>query len=808
VPHLRYALRIVLKRPGPTLLVVLTLGVAIGAATVIYSVIDLVVHLIPAQNQTRLAYVASNESRVVKSDAGERTLIVRSPSSVPDLADWQARASSFDELAGFTFGSASLTGAGVPLRVNTIRVTANLPAMWGLTPPIGRSFRADEGLAASSTVVLLSHTFWQQQFSGDPGVLGRNVFLDAVPHTIVGVLPPDAGTGFFRDAEVFTPLVLDALRGARDQRDVVVTGRLKTGVTYQQATADLEAIARQLRAEHPESNQRISAVVLPLVEASGLNVRVLLSILGLIALLILVVACANVASVVVAQSMSRRHELAVHAALGASRADRIRQLVTESLLVSLPAGLIGLLLAAWAVQALKWLGGDTFGFADLDMNGRVLSAGMLMAFVAPLGFGLLPALRLGAPDPGELKDGSRSIGATLRGRRARNLVVGLQAAAAMVLMVQIALFVKTVWKLDDIAPGFEPAQVLTFRVGLPASRYDDQAITRFTTDLVRRLRAIPGIAFAGVIDRLPVADREPEARLTIEGTTPVPLEARPSVARAAIAGDFFTAMQVPVKGGRSFSNAEMSDGTPVALINEEAATRFWPGRNPIGSRVALDAAVGQEIWLEVVGIVGNLRNSDVDQGPQPQIFVSASWRPSGDMAVVVKSIGADPLQLVPAIRAQVASIDPNQPIFDIATMPQVLFNDLSSSYMLSAILTTVGFVALCLSALGIYGLVSYSVTQRRREIGVRMALGARPDSIVRMVVGQGARPVVIGSVVGLGAAMAVSLVLASAVPEMDPRDPLNYIGVTATILIVAFAASYAPARRAAAVNPIEALKQE
>ena len=490
--------------------------------------------------------------------------------------------------------------------------------------------------------------------------------------------PREAGTGFFKDAEVFTPLVLDPLRRARDQRDVIVTGRLKPGVTREQAGAELETIAGQLRAEHPGTNQQIGAAVLPLLEASGFNVRILLTILGLIGLLVVVVACANVASVTVAQSMARRHELAVHAALGATRADRVRQLMTESAIVSAASSVIGLLLAAWGIAALRWLGGNAFGFSDMQMNGRVFAASLLIAGATPVGFGLLPALRIAAPDPQELRDGTRAAGATIRGRRLRHAIVGLQAAAAMILMVQIGLFLRTTWKLADVAPGFEPAQVLTFHIGLPASRYEQpQAIDRFVTDLTTRLRALPGVASIGIIDRLPVADDEQTARLTIEGTAIEPIETRPLVARSAIAGDFLAAMRIPVRRGRSFSNAEMTDAAPVAMVNEEAARRFWPGRDPIGTRIALDAVAGQDAWLEIVGVVGNLRNSDVDQGPLPQVFVSTSRYASTDIAVVVKSVGADPLQLVPAIRAQVASIDPNQPIHDVASMSQVLFDDLA-----------------------------------------------------------------------------------------------------------------------------------
>jgi putative ABC transport system permease protein len=809
VSELRYALRALTKRPGPTMVIVMTLGVAIASATVIYSVIDMVWHLLPAVRQDRLVYIASTGDRVVTLDGESRSVVVRMPASIPDLADWRARASSFDQLAGFSLGSATLSGVEVPLRVTAIGVTANLPDVWGLTPTLGRPFRDEEGQPGSAPVVLLSRRFWQQQFSASPSVLGQSVLLDSVPHTVVGVLPAVAQTGFFKEADVFTPLVLDPLRRARDQRDVLVTGRLKPGITRAQAGNELDTIASQLRAEYPATNKGVGTDVLPLIEASGLNVRILVSILTLIGLLVLVVACANVASVMVAQSMARRHELAVHAALGATRADRIRQLMGESAMVSAASCVVGLLLAAWGIAALRWLGSNAFGFAEMEMNGRVFAASLLIACATPVGFGLLPALRIGAPDPQELRDGTRAAGATLRGRRVRHLIVGLQACAAVILLVQIGLFVRFTWKLQAVPSGFDPAQVATFHVSLPPARYDSpQAIEQFIANLTTRVRGLPGVASIGVIDRLPVADSEQNARLTVEGTPLEPLESRPLVARSAIAGDYLTALRIPIRRGRAFSAAEISDAAPVAIVNEEAARRFWPGRDPIGSRIALDATAGQIAWLETVGVAGNIRNSDIDQGPFPQVYVSTSRQPPADFAVVVKSAAADPLALVPAIRAQVASIDSNQPIFDVATMSQVLYDDLAVSYILTAILTTVGLVALVLSAAGIYGLVSFSVAQRRKEIGVRMALGARPDWIVRMIVAHTARPVATGSVLGLAAAIAVSLALAAGIPELDPRDPISYAGVILLIALAAGLASVIPARRAASVNPVEALRAE
>jgi putative ABC transport system permease protein len=796
------------RQPAATTMVVLTIAVAIATTTVIYSVIDLVWGFIPAVNRNGLAYISSTDTRVVQAEGTTRSVVLRSRVSMPDLADWSVRSSTVEEFAGLEMGSVNLTGIDVPMRISSVRVTTNLLALWGLSPILGRPFHATDGRAGAPPVAILTYGFWQRQFSSDGTAIGTSVLLDGLAHTIVGVLSSEASRGLLTEADVFVPLVLDPLRGERSQRTLLVTARLKAGVTRAQADADLETITRQLRDRYPDTNHSIGASVLPLVEATGFNVRILLSILGLIAVLVVVVACANVSGILTAQSVGRRHELAVRAALGASRFVQVRHLMTESALTAGMACVVGLLLADWGVAALRWLGRDTLGLADIRMNGHALIAGVVTALVAPLGFGLLPALRTTTPDPEELKDGTHGAGVALRGRRIRTLTVALQSAAAMILMVQIGLLVRTTWTLSDVAPGFDPGQVLTFRVGLAGARYESTAaIEQFTTPLLSRLQALPGVASVGIIDRLPVADREPLARLTVEGTVPASPEARPTIARAAIAGDYLATMRIPVRRGRTFSAAETSDASHVALVNEEAARRFWPGRNPLGTRFALDATSGREVWLEVIGIVGNIRNSDIDQGSLPQVFVPMSLSPSRDIAVVLKSAGPGTLQLIPAIRTAVTRIDRDQPIHDVALMTQVLFDDMAGTYVLTALLTTIGIIALCLSAAGVYGLVSSSVAQRRREIGVRMALGARPRAVVRMLIASGARPVAAGGLLGLGIAVVLAAGIGLAVPGVNARDPSNYLAVAVAIATIAFVASYLPARRAAAVDPVAVLRQ-
>ena len=807
--NLRTASRALRKQPGASVVVVLTLAVAIAAASVIYSAIDVVQHFIPIQKRERLVYATSVATGVMQRGSNGQSIQMRSPVSIPDLADWSSRNATFDQMAAFAIGSANLTGVDVPMRVTAIRVTANLPELWGLMPTAGRSFLPAEGRPGSDRAALLSQRFWEQQFSSNMGAIGQTLMLDRVPHTIVGILPPAAGSGLFRDADVFLPLVVDGLRGARDDRTVIVTGRLKPAVTLDQAAADLGTIARQLEIEHPATNKGIGAVALPIVEVSGFNVRILLAILGLIALLLLAVAFANLANVVIAQSIRRSHEFAVRTALGAGRLDRVRQLMLENMLASLAAGVIGVMLAFWAVAGLRWLGGDTLGLADVRINGRVLLAGLVTAVLAPFGFALWPALRMPAAAAQALADGGRTVGAAPQRRRTRALIVMLQTGAAVVLMLQIAMMVRTTWTLSRTEAGFDPTQVLTLHVGLSGDRYaDPAAIRRFSEATLSELRALPGVAFVGSIDRLPIADNESMARLAVEGDTPAARDAGPQVAHARVDGSYLSVMRIPLRSGRAFSDDELMSGAPVALVNDAAVRRFWPGRTAIGTRIALDAPFGRESWLTVIGVVGNTRNSDADQGPLPEIYTPASRSPDTQMAFVVRSTSPDPLQLVPSIRARIAKVDAEQPIFDVATMSRILYDDLAGTYVLASLLAAIGLVALGLSAAGIYGVVSQSVAQRSREIGVRMAFGASPRAMIRMMVADGLRPVVIGGGAGLLLAVALAFVMATAVPELDVRDPVTYAGVILAIAVVAGLASYVPARSAASVDPLVSLRSE
>ncbi len=805
-----HALRTLWKTPGPSVVIMVTLAIAIAATTIIASTIDSVWRAIPAVNTDRLVFVASTDPRPSQAQSGMTGNLAMTGTSVPDLVDWTEQTMAVEQFGAFRYGTVTLTGRGAPLRVAVVHTTAEMFSLWGISPAIGRAFRTDDGLIGAAPVALLSHRHWQEQFASDPSVVGTSVLLDGTAHTIVGVLPGDTRVGIFTDTELFVALPLDAVREARDERHLFVTARLKPGVTQAQAEADLSSIANRLRAEYPNTNAQTGVVVRPLIEQiGGGGIRFLLFLLALIAGLVVAMACANVSNVVLAQASGRQRELSVRTALGAQRVHHLTQIAGESLLISLAAGTAGVAIGGWGLAILKWLAGPQARlFGDATLNWRVVAAGMVIAFILPLGFAIIPALQSWRPDPADLTAGGRAPGGGST-HRIRRALVAVQVGLAVVILVQIALFARTAWNFRTIETGFDPNGVLTFRVDLPATKYADAAaIMQFYRALLGRIDSLPGVVSTGTIDRLPVADRGLSARIKVEGAPPLAEAALPFTAVATVSRRYLETLSVPVRRGRGFDDSDFGEGADVAVISEDAARLFWPGRDPIGSRATIVSPDLPETPLQIVGVVANVRAADVDQRTTPQVYVPSAWRPERSMAVVVRTDGIDPLRSVPAIRAQAAALEPNEPIFAVASMEQVLFNDMASTYTLAGLLGAIAGIALCLAGVGIYGVVSYMVTQRTREIGVRMALGAHPGAVLRMIMQQAAQPVAGGGLLGAPAAFALVYAMSDVFTVVDTRDPMNYLVVAIAIAVVAGIASCVPARRAARIDPLLALRQD
>jgi putative ABC transport system permease protein len=604
------------------------------------------------------------------------------------------------------------------------------------------------------------------------------------------------------------PQELDASRAARDARTLFVSARLKPGATIEQADRDFNGIAAQLKREYPTTNAQTGIVVRPLVELLGGGIRFLLTLLVLIAGLVIAMACTNVSNVVLAQVSARRRELSLRTAMGAGRWDHVKQIMGEGFVLSAASGVIGLMLGAWGLAALKWMGGPQARvLTDATINGRILMAGVITSFFIPFAFSLVPALRGWRPDTNDLRQGARTTRGP--GHRIRTVLVALQVGLAVVLLVQVALLGRMAVTMNSAAFGFDPSHVLTFKMDLSPERFPEpETITRFYSSLLERLEALPGIASAGAINRLPVADRDLSVRVRVAGAAGVPPEALPSMTLAAISDDYLRTLRVPVLRGRALEPADFGGGQPVALVSEDAATQLWPRGDSIGSRATLTLPGESDRVVLVVGVVANLRSADVFRRSMAQVYVPWTVRPDRTMAIAIRTDASEPASATSAVRAAAAALEPNEPIFAIWSMEQVLFNDVASQRILTGLIMAVGFLALCLAGAGIYGVVSYFVVQRTREIGVRVALGARPSVVRRMIVAHGAAPVIGGWLLGLPLALPIAFAMSRAFAFISASDPMNYVAVAGSIAVVALAACYLPARRASRVDPVVALRAE
>ncbi|HVZ22357.1 MAG TPA: ADOP family duplicated permease [Vicinamibacterales bacterium] len=803
---IRAALRPLVRRPGPSALIIVTLAAAIGTATVTYSIVDMLRHAVPISRPGRFAFIASTDPRSSQAQAGVAGGLARTGVSIPDLTDFEARAHAFEQFTAFTFSTATWTSTGTPERLRVLLVSTNLLPAWGLSPATGRGFVAADG-QTNAPPVMLGFQFWTRRFAASPRVLGRSIVIDGQPRTVVGVLPRALDDGIFGGTDIATPIVMDPLRAARDERRLFVFGVMGAGVTLEQARADLDRIARQLQREHPQTNASTGVVVRPPLEQLGATIPVLIVFLLLIAAALMALACANVTNIVLAVGASRRHEFAIRRSLGASPRSQLVQLLLESLLLSAVSCLVGVLLAWGGLKGLGALDpGRSSPLASVTLNPRVLLAAMAMATASALGFGLLPAWRTARAPAPDLLSNTRNATSAPERLFVAHALVAAQVAIAVVLLVQVASFTRAAWRIVGTARGFDERGLLTFKADLPAARYADRdAIGRFTTQLLSSVASTSGVVSAAAINRMPIADREMGAHMVLEGTRPRPQDA-PPVTLAGVTADYLATLRIPLVRGRNLRSDDVLSRHAVALVSEAAARRYWPGRDPVGTHVTIDMM--SDVPLEIVGVAGDIRNSDADQGPPLQVYVPFTLTPSRTIAVLVRTASASPAALAPAIRRAAARVDNSVPLFDVAPMTTVLFEDTAGSVLVATVLAAIGFVALLLAIAGVYGLVSYAVSQRTREIGVRLALGARPGIVARMVILQGSRPVVVGALLGATGASALALIATSAITDVNFLDPVNYAIITSTLVAIALASSLVPASRAARIDPVAALRAE
>jgi putative ABC transport system permease protein len=796
----RFAVRTLRRTPGFAAIAVLTLALGIGATAVVFSWVSTVLAAAsPVADMERHAAVWSHNRT-----QGETKNVV----SPHDFVEWRRRQQSFERFGALRRGAVNLSGATEPVRVAAQFASADMLDVLGTRPALGRGFTADDEHPGAPLVVILNHRVWQDRFGGRTDVLGREVLLDGRPATVVGVLSLD-----YVNPELTIPLTIDPNSPDHLERNLFVFARLRPTVTLDGARAEMTAIGAQLERERPDTHRGWGVNTRPLQEEFvGPQARVVFALLAAAAAAVLLIGCANIANLLLARGLTRAREVAVRTALGASRGRLVQQMLVESLVLALAGAVLGLLVAQWGLGLLRALFvADIRIMERAVVDGRVLAFAAIAAVLSSVFFGLLPALQTVRPDVNQaLRQGSRTTGG-VRTRQLRATLVASEVAMAVLFLVVSLLFMRTLAALQRIEPGFDSEQVLTLRLALPEARYGtDASVATFYERVLDRLRGTPGVTTAGAGLRVPTAGSRwnPSRSLVIEGR-PAREHETLFAADLTVTPGYLETLRIPLVAGRALTAADSQSAPLAVLVNQMTVRRYFDGNaaKALGARIRLGDESRADTWRIVVGIVGSVRNDDIDSPPLPMVYVPLAQRPSREMTLVVRTTG-DPLRFVDEARAAVASVDREQPVYDVKSMAQVLEEDMRQSVLLIGILGIFAGIALVLAALGIYGVVSHAVAQRTHEIGVRMALGAAVRDVVRLVARQGLTPVFIGLVLGLGAGVAVSRLMSGLLYGVTPTDPITYLSVVAILAGVALLACVAPARRAARVDPLIALRAE
>ena len=804
---IRYGLRMFRKSPAFTAVAVVALALGIGANTAIFSVINSVLlRPLPFAESERLVRVGGHGER----QKGEEVTTF----SPQDFYDWRERNTVFESIAAYDETFPSLTGAGEPERLRGARVTADFFRVLRARPALGRDFLPQEEQRDNRFVAVLSHELWQRRFASDPGVVNRTVNLGGQDFTVVGVMPADFDAPLFSGADaapiqIWVPFAPDLSQWTRSGRSVDgAVARLKPNVTVEQARGEMEQIARQLQQQYPETNAGSGAAVVGWQEQRVARIRPVLFMLLVAVGFVLLIACANVANLLLARAAVRQKEIAIRTALGASRLRVVRQLLTESLMLSLLGATLGLLLALWTTDLLRSLGAGAIpavaGGVALDT--RVLLFTLGVSLLTGVVFGLAPALGASRPDLNEtLKETGRSSTAGVGRRRARNLLVVSEIALSLVLLVGAGLLIKSALRLSEVNPGFDPHNVLTMSVFLPGTKYpEDQQQVNFFNRVTERVGALPGVEAVGVTSNLPVSGNYDRIGFYVEGQPEPAREDVPEVERYMVDPGYFRALGITLRAGRVFGPEDRADVALVAVINETAARSLFNGENPVGRRIRTDP---ERPWREVVGVVGDVRHYDLETPANPQLYLPVEQNPSQAMTVVIRS-GNDPAGQVAAARAQVWEVDKDQPVYDVRTMEEWLANSTAQRRFNMTLLAAFAALALALAVVGLYAVMSYTVEQRTHEIGVRMALGAQGGDVLRMVVGQGMALALAGIGVGAACAFALTRAMQSLLFGVSASDPVTFAAVALLLAAVALLACLVPARRAARISPMTALRYE
>jgi putative ABC transport system permease protein len=802
---LRFGARMLRKNPGFAIAAIFTLALGIGGNTAIFTITSSVLlKALPYSSPQQLI------SLDVQGKDGQSHCC-----SLGRFDIVHDRSQSFSGVVAAANDNFNLTGRGEPLQVPSARVSGNFFDVLGVKPQIGRFFVPDESQPAGKPVIVISDALWHSRFGGDPGIVNQTIALDGTPYSIIGVLPAGIQFPFLAPADIWSPRYFEhslftPQRLRMGVGYLTIIARLRDGVSRQRAAAELAVLDQQFQKENPgapDAKPGMSMVVADLQDSVVANIRGMLLMLSGAVGVVLLIACANVASLLLSRALSRRKEIAVRAALGAQRSALIRELLTESVLLAFLGGVLGLALSWAATKYFATLGNNNLPQGvPITMDARVLLFMLAISVLTGILFGIFPALQLSRTNVNQtLRDEGRGSTGGHRRVQLRGLLVVGQVALSLLLLIGAGLLVRSFSRLLSVDPGFDPQNVLTMNVSLPTVKYADaQKQIAFFDDLSRRVSALPGVRSTAISAALPLVPKRITPVLP-EGQPEVPLAERPFIIIEAISPAWFKTMRVPLQAGREFTDADNATAPKVVIVNQALARRYWPNENPVGKHIL----VGRQNASEIIGVAVDVKNRSLALDAAPQLYLPFPQLPWGNMNLLVRT-AANPSTMVSAVRAQVAALDSDQPVTNIQTVEEIMDGSRAQPRFMLLLLGVFSAAALVLAIIGIYGVLAYTVAQRRQEMGIRLALGAEKADILRMVVGHGLKLTITGVAIGLAAALAMSWIMASMLSgllyRISARDVTTFVLAPVAFLMISLVASYLPARRATQVDPNEALR--